>query len=38
MNQQHGHTVVEDALNRADRSAFEQSDKAFVGGNGGGSV
>jgi hypothetical protein len=38
MQQQHGHTVEEDALNRADRSAFEKSDDAFVGGNGGGAV
>lgn len=38
MNQAHGHTVQEDALNRAERSTFEQSDKNFVGGGGSGQI
>lgn len=32
IDQQHQHTVEEDALNRADRSAFQKSDEAFTGG------
>jgi hypothetical protein len=38
MQQAHGHTVEEDALNRAERSSFETSDKNFVGGGGTGQI
>jgi hypothetical protein len=31
-DQKHGHTVEEDALNRADRAQFQKSDANFVGG------
>jgi hypothetical protein len=32
LDQQHGHTVEEDALSRADRASFQKSDEAFTGG------
>jgi hypothetical protein len=37
-DQKHQHSVEEDALNRADRSAFQKSDEDFVGGAGQGDV
>lgn len=38
LDQQHQHTVEEDALNRASRSAFQKSDDNFLGGGGQGEI